>query len=241
MDCSQNITNAQRMDLALKYQDDFNELLDISKQLSSELDTNTLIANIMGSARRLLNCERCSLFMVDKERNQLWAKVSTGINGGKSIRIPMSKGIVGSAATNNNVINIPEAYDDARFNRDIDIQTGYRTKSILCVPIQDSNGEVLGVTQMINKKTGVPFDSNDENLLKAFGAQAAVSLENSQLFEEAVESRNFLSNVLRSIKHHVYAFNEDGHLLQCNHSTETYFGVSEETISVSTFMICIRT
>ena len=122
--------------------------------------------------------------MVDHARKQLWAKISTGINGDQRLSFPMNKGIVGSAATNNVVINIPEAYADERFNPDVDKATGYRTKSILCVPIQDSNGDVLGVCQMINKKpaaSGV-FDDGDINLLKAFGAQAAVSLENSQLF-----------------------------------------------------------
>ena len=84
-------------------------MLDVAKSLSSELDTNVLIRKIMQSARELMQAERCTLFMVDHEAQELWTKVA---DGGFEIRIPMSKGIAAEVATTGHVLNIPDAYAD---------------------------------------------------------------------------------------------------------------------------------
>jgi len=232
------LNNAQIFDAVKKDQASFNVLLDISKKLSSEVNMPKLIKTIMDSARDLLSAERATLFLVDKEKEQLWSMVADGMAGQKEIRIPLSAGIAGNVATSNTMLNIPDAYSDSRFNRAMDAKTGFRTRSILCTPINNSAGEVLGVVQMINKQNNTGgkdfFGPSDEQLLSAFTAQAAVSIENAQLFERAVEQGNFLKSVMDSIKNLVIAFDVNGHMTLCNHSEEglyKYFGLRRENIS----------
>ena len=114
-------------------------LLDISKQLSSELDTDMLINTIVMAAKNLINCDRATLFLVDKKNQQLYTKIADGLGDSlKEIRMPINAGIAGSVATENKIINIPDAYADSRFNRSFDAQTGYTTRNILCVPVNNS-------------------------------------------------------------------------------------------------------
>ena len=98
-----------------------------------------------------MNAERCSLFLVDQEKQELSSKVAEGT---EEIRFPISMGIAGYVATTGEVVNIPDAYKDQRFNETIDKQTGFHTNSILCMPIYNDKEEVIGVTQLINKKDG---------------------------------------------------------------------------------------
>lgn len=229
------VSNAQMYDVARKDQNNFNVMLEVSKKLSSELELTALIKNITSSARKLLDCQRGSLFLVSDDRKSLFTKVAEGLEDRgkiKEIRLPIGMGIAGACVTNNTVINIPDAYEDKRFDRAFDQKSGFRTKSILAVPICSADGTVVGVAQMLNKngREGI-FDVGDENLLKAFGSQAAVSLENSRLFEQAVNSRNFLQNVLRSVKNLVVAFDKEGFVTTFNHSIERYFGVTAQHIA----------
>jgi adenylate cyclase len=96
---------------------------------------------IMQKAKQLLDAERCTMFLIDKEKQQLWSTVADGT---EQIRIPINMGIAGYVVSTGEVLNIPEAYEDDRFNRDIDLKTGYRTRSILCMPLQNKQGETMG-------------------------------------------------------------------------------------------------
>src|SRR3979490_1948027 len=96
----------------------------------------------------------------------------------------MDRGIAGAVATTNSSINIPDAYKDPRFNQNVDKQTGYRTKTILCVPMRSVEGEVVGVLQALNKQDGKPFNAEDEELLSALGGQAAAAVNNALLHQE---------------------------------------------------------
>ena len=238
------VSNAQTYDVARKDQNNFNVMLEVSKKLASEMELAALIRNITSSARKLLDCQRGSLFLVSDDRKQLFTKIAEGLEERgkiKEIRLPIDMGIVGACVTGNVVINIPDAYEDRRFDREFDQKSGFRTRSILAVPICSADGTVIGVAQMLNKNGGSfglndgVFDVGDENLLRAFGSQAAVSLENSRLFEQAVNSRNFLQNVLRSVKNLVVAFDDKGFVTTCNHSLERYFGATEAQITRSKF------
>src|SRR5207237_7088072 len=108
---------------------------DAAKALVAERDLDRLLNLIVQSAARVVEADRCSLFLVDRERGELWAKVAQGL-GMKEMRIPMDRGIAGAVASTNTSINIPDAYADPRFNQDVDKQTGYRTSTILCVPMR---------------------------------------------------------------------------------------------------------
>ncbi|KAJ3038611.1 hypothetical protein HDV00_000455 [Rhizophlyctis rosea] len=198
---------------ALRKTDDIKVLLNTASLMSSELD--------MG-AQDLLSAERCSLFMVDKEKGELWSTVA---HGTAEIRIPMSKGIAGHVASTGQILNIPNAYNDPRFNRTVDLRTGFRTRNILCMPMRNSQGQVIGVTQVMNKKPEtLVFAKEDEMLLSAFSSLAATTIEKSALLKalqvtlaETSQTKNFLAQVLESITSVVMTLDSSGRLITINH------------------------
>ena len=115
---------------------------------------------------QLLNAERSSLFLV--EGDHLILKVAKTIEGGEEIRIPIGSGIAGAVAQSGQAINITDAYADARFNPDVDRRTGYRTRSILSLPVKNQLGEVFADAQLLNRKDGQPFDQDDETRFAGF-------------------------------------------------------------------------
>jgi putative ABC transport system ATP-binding protein len=124
---------------------------------------------------QLLNAERSSLFLVDGDT--LLLKVARDLEGGTEIRIPIGSGIAGAAAKSGQIINIPDAYDDPRFNPDVDKKTGFRTRSILSLPIKNQNGVVFAVAQLLNRRDGQPFDRNDESRFASFIESIGVIFE----------------------------------------------------------------
>jgi HD-GYP domain-containing protein (c-di-GMP phosphodiesterase class II) len=158
-------------------------ILEVAKALVAERDLDKLLTLILQASKRVVDADRCSLFLVDRERGELWTKVAQGM-GVKEIRIPLDRGIAGAVATSGQAINLPDAYADPRFNPAVDKQTGYRTKAILCVPMRSIEGEVVGVVQALNKADGTHFDGEDEELLGALGGQAAAAVNNALLHQE---------------------------------------------------------
>jgi putative ABC transport system ATP-binding protein len=125
----------------------------------------------------LLDAERASLFLVDREREQLVLRVAEDAPDGDSVRIPLASGIAGAAAVSGQVVRVMDAYADPRFNRDVDRQTGFRTRSVLCLPLHDRAGGVFAVTQLLNRRDGQPFDDRDERRYAEFAASLSVLLE----------------------------------------------------------------
>jgi GAF domain-containing protein len=125
--------------------------------------------------------------------------VSTRSSAGK-YRIPMKKGIAGYVAMTGKLVNIRDAYEDPRFNREIDMKTGYRTRTVLCVPIRgpQNKDDVIGCVQLINKLDGV-FEAEDEQIVSAFAAHIGITLQNSTLYDEAVEAQRRHYNLLRKM------------------------------------------
>ena len=122
----------------------------------------------------LLQADRATLFVVDQERGELWSKV---VEQAQEIRMPLASGIAGRVATTGQPLNIPDAYAEPLFNKAVDEATGYRTRSILCMPIGDSGGRVFAVMQLLNKDGGRPFDARDEQLFQDFAGRMGVILE----------------------------------------------------------------
>ena len=158
-------------------------ILEAAQALVAERDLDRLLRLIVQSAASVVEADRCTLFLVDHQKDEIWSKIAQGV-GMKEIRIPRGRGIAGAVAQTNVIVNIPDAYSDARFNPDVDKQTGYRTSSILCVPMRSLEGEVVGVLQALNKQGDVPFDKDDEDLLMALGGQAAAAVNNALLHTE---------------------------------------------------------
>ncbi|MBI4851194.1 MAG: GAF domain-containing protein [Acidobacteria bacterium] len=153
-------------------------MLLIMKALASGLDTDNLLQSLMKKTSLVMNADRSTLFLIDFSTRELWSKVAegTGIN---EIRFPMELGIAGYVATKGELVNIPDAYQDPRFNKEIDIKTGYYTRTILCAPIRNDVGKIIGVMQVLNKKEGI-FDEKDERLIGAFATQVGKVLKSAQ-------------------------------------------------------------
>jgi putative ABC transport system ATP-binding protein len=124
---------------------------------------------------QLLNAERSSLFLL--ENGTLLLKVARDLQVDDEIRVPIGSGIVGAVAQSGETINIADAYADARFNPDVDKQTGFRTRSILSLPIKNQRGDVFAVAQLLNRKDGQPFDQNDEDRFAGFIGSIGVIFE----------------------------------------------------------------
>jgi len=126
--------------------------------------------------------------MLDKARRELYSRFAMGLK--EEIRVPIDKGLVGHVFASGQLLNIPDAYQDPRFNPEIDKKTGYKTQSILSMPLHNKFHEVLGVFQVLNKKEGV-FTGKDEELLSAVSLIAASAIENAQLYDE--QKKSFMS------------------------------------------------
>jgi adenylate cyclase len=181
-------------------------LLDVMRSLSTHLELESLLDEIVNKTSQALRCDRSTLWLVDFNKQEIWSKVAQGV-GGFVLRMPIHAGLAGHVATTGAGLNIPDAYDDARFNQSFDKQTGYRTKSMLVRPIRDQEQRVIGVFQCINKLDAqgrsldhaLPFTGDDEQFLDALASQAAIALQNAKLFESVVYLKNYNEAILRSM------------------------------------------
>ena len=156
-------------------------LVDIANRVSDSLSLDVLFPRLMEVVTETLNADRSSLFLHDPDTNELFSRVMQG-NAMGEIRFPADLGFAGAVFTSAQAQIIADAYADPRFNAEVDRRTGYRTRNILCVPIRNKQGKVIGVTQALNKQTG-DFDVEDQRLLEGLSTQAAAALENARLFE----------------------------------------------------------
>ncbi len=138
---------------------------------SQKIPLDQLVRNLVKVAYDMIEVDRITLFMKDEISNELVCRVSK--DDVEGFRVSLGKGIAGMVAQSGNLINIPDAYADARFDQGIDRATGYRTKSLICSPIKDTNDKIVGVIQLINKLNGKPFNDEDEELLHAFTVEVA--------------------------------------------------------------------
>ncbi len=160
-------------------------LVKIGRSITALTDINVLLKVIAEETKNAIQADRCTVFILDQDKNELWSKVALGMDS-QEIRFPADKGLAGYVVQTGETINIEDAYNDPRFNKDVDIKSGYRTKSILCMPIKNNNQEIIGAFQVLNKFEGT-FTQNDEDLLVAIGGSASIALENAQLFEQQKE------------------------------------------------------
>lgn len=163
-------------------------LLDIVKSLHSNMGINSFMFTVTERSPKLVDADRCTLYLVDHNRQELWS-----LQGAVEVRTPMSKGLAGFTASTGEKLNIVDAHTDDRFNTEYDNKSGYRTKSVLVLPIlgeRDAKSprkgkKVVGVLQLINKLHGERFTEEDEQLLMSFLDIAGPLLTTSQLFSGA--------------------------------------------------------
>ena len=157
-------------------------LLNVARTLAAETSLEHLLKTVAQEIKKVLDADRCTVFLLDRQRNELVSKVALGM-GTQELRFPADKGLAGYAAQMGEIINIKDAYQDERFNPDIDRETGYKTKTILCMPIWNMKHEILGVFQVLNKNNDGVFSKEDEDILIAIGSSAGIAIENAKLFE----------------------------------------------------------
>ncbi|KAG5674252.1 hypothetical protein PVAND_004232 [Polypedilum vanderplanki] len=184
----------------LKHMDEKELIFQLVKDICNELDVTSLCHKILQNVSILLNADRGSLFLVqgkmssDGPKKCLVSKLfdvcprSTmeEMETQDEVRVPWGTGIAGHVAESGEPVNIPDAYEDQRFNRDVDLVTGYRTKALLCMPIKDASGDVIGVAQVINKLGGEQcFTANDEKVFASYLQFCGIGLRNAQLYEKS--------------------------------------------------------
>ena len=198
---AQVIIMAERWSLALRTSErmtaDQRELIDISRSISSEIKLEALLGKIVRAASAIVRADRSSLFLHDTGRDELWSVIAEGVE--QRISFPASEGLAGAVFTSGEPANIANAYDDPRFNASVDRATGYRTQSVLSVPVDARDGRRLGVLQALNPRETVAFDGSDITRLTAFAAQAAIAIDNARLFSEVVTERNYSNSILGSM------------------------------------------
>ncbi len=173
---------------------DFDEklaaILAICQKMNSERDLGALLDLIAHEATEFLGCERASIFLLDRERNELWSKVALG--SGEILRFDARLGIAGMAVQTGQTMNVKDAYSDPRFYGGIDGQTGYRTRNLLAVAVRNQEDEIVGAFEALNKRVGV-FTSRDEDALIALASHAATAVETAQLIGELRRSQDELA------------------------------------------------
>ena len=157
-------------------------LLQVGRTIAIETNIDSLLTIIAQQIQQALSADRCTVFLLDEENNELWSKVALGLEM-QEIRFAANKGLAGHVAMSGETINIKNAYESEYFNKDIDLQTGYKTRNILCMPIRNLSHQIVGVFQVLNKFNG-DFTQKDEDLLIAIGSSAGIALENAHLFSK---------------------------------------------------------
>ena len=190
------------------------QILEIAHDIAGELNLGALLARVMGATTELLDADRSTLFLYDKKSGELFSRVAEGLEI-HEIRIPADAGIAGAVFTTRQIENIDDPYSDPRFNRAVDQRTGYRTTSILALPIINKSGECIGITQVLNKHGG-RFLARDEARLGSFTAQIAVALENAKLFEDVLNEKNYNDSILKSTSNGIFTLDSVGTILTAN-------------------------
>jgi signal transduction histidine kinase len=161
-------------------------LIEASLALNEAPDLESLLRRILDLATASVDAERGALFRVEPGTGALEADIFHGDELAR-IRVARGRGLAGEVASSGRPVRIADAYADPRFDPSVDAATGYRTRSLLVVPLRHRSGEVVGVLEVLNKRAGA-FDEDDEAFLEAFGAHAAVALENARLADERVRA-----------------------------------------------------
>jgi adenylate cyclase len=196
-------------------------LLDVATSVTQTLNLDALIAKVVAKISEVLQAERSSLLLLDPQTGELWSKQAEGA-AGVEIRFPSTEGLAGYVVRTGQVLHVRDVYADPRFNPAFDRVTGFRTQSMLCVPVRNHAGTIIGVTQAMNKAGGV-FGQEDEDLLQVLSSQIAVALENAQLYEGTVTLNNYLVSIGESISNGILTLDQAYHVVRANRAVLTLF------------------
>jgi len=218
-------------------------LMKAAMSLGQSLDLETTLKKVMDEAKLLMNADRSTLWLIDRDRNDLWTQIVDQYGLTKELRVPMGVGFAGRVATTGEVLNIP--FDLYEFDQ----ANGYRTCSLLCMPIFNSNKDLIGVTQLVNKvqrgdfpeydpttwpaspqRFKASFNGNDEEFMKVFNVQAGVALENAKLFAKVKQEQQMQKDILRSLSDGVISTDKHGKIIAANERAYDLLGVGESLL-----------
>jgi adenylate cyclase len=190
------------------------EFIDVVSEVTADIKLGSLLQKVMGEATRLLNAERSTLFLNDEKTSELWSEVGQGLES-VQIRLPNHLASPARCSPRARRSTSPTPTPICASIPAFDKKTGYFTRSILCVPIANKHGKVIGVTQVLNKRGG-PFTGEDESRLRAFTAQISIALENAKLFADVQNMKNYNEAMLESMSNAVITLDENEKIATCN-------------------------
>jgi GAF domain-containing protein len=170
------------------------EFIEFPTSEALEQGIEALLQQLVRSISHLTDAERVTLYLIDPKSGDLWSRAGEGI-GHRDVRISAGEGIVGWVATHAEFVNVPDAAEDERFDRESDQRTGWRTHSVVCAPVHGHGDELIGVLEVVNKRIGI-FDEHDESLVRVFADQAATTAECSNLYRDVVRSHDRMAALL---------------------------------------------
>mmetsp|Transcript_15789 Transcript_15789/g.28859 ORF Transcript_15789/g.28859 Transcript_15789/m.28859 type:complete len:1653 (-) Transcript_15789:44-5002(-) len=208
------------------------------KEMASALNTYTLLSVIRTAAQNLLSCDRATVFT--REGDFLVVKAQAlEQEVPLNYKVPVGSGIVGCVVQTGATEIIADVYTDPRFNNEMDLRTGYRTRSMLCMPVKNTDGRVIAALQMINKRNGI-FSSEDAELLELFSEQVGSVLQSTSLFNQTLEESCQLYNIINSLGSNILVLDSQGRLILSNKPIENLFGVAERLARRSHFTVWLR-
>jgi len=166
--------------------DRLSSTLEVATAFSRTRESQPLLELVANAATRILGCERASIFLWDRYHHELVACPALGINGG-ALRLPDTAGVVGEVVQTGKSIRVDDAYRDSRFDKSIDLANGFTTRNLLCQPLRDIEGNLLGAFEVLNRIDG-PFTDDDVETLVQLGVPAAIALENAREREQMARS-----------------------------------------------------
>ena len=212
----------------------FTCMLEISSALGTTFHIDDLLKIVVEKTTELMDAERSTLFLVDEETGELWSKIVQGTMN-IEIRLKLGQGIAGWVAKTGKSLNIRDAYTDPRFNPKVDEESGYQTRNILCQPIRNLQGEITGVIQVLNRVSG-NFTDEDEYLLSAIAAQAAIAIENSKLYLAAIAQNMELIEIKDKLEQKVaeldMLFELERQISRSNSGQDLFRGVFSKTLEL---------
>ncbi len=178
----------------------YQALIKISSAVGASFDRREFLLLTMEHIPEVMKADRATLYLIEPESGELHGTIAQGT--GTEIVLSPGEGIAGWVAETGRSLNVKDAYDDARFERQFDSKTGFETQSMLCQPLRSSDGEVVGVIQVLNSHQA-HFTEDDENLLSAIGGQIAIALENSELYHSLREKNALLRQTKEQLEYKI--------------------------------------
>ncbi len=202
----------------------------LHNELTKEAELNSVLELIVKETIKLLKADRCTLYVYDPLKKQLWSKVVSKLEVNE-IRLKLGVGIGGWVAENRKSLNVKDAYEDERFNKKIDEQTNYRTKSILAMPMINPTAQLIGVMEVMNKQGERDyFDETDEFLMSILSSISAVAIQHAQLYKSNFELRKYNEAIIENVNTGIIVLDHDFHVALVNPAFERIFDIKESQI-----------